>query len=77
VKINLFLSIKAMEKILAKFNMSNAKAVTIPADPHTILHPYEEEETLNNYVPFREAVGSLMFIATISRPDIAYIYLTN
>jgi len=62
-----------IEKILAKYNMSNAKAATIPADPHTILHPYEGEETPNNYVPFREAVGSLMFIATISRPDIAYI----
>jgi len=62
-----------IEKILTKFNMNNAKAVTIPVDPHTTLHPYEGEETLNNYVPFREAVGSLMFIATISRPDIAYI----
>jgi len=62
-----------IKNTLTKFNMSNAKAVTIPADPHTILHPHEGEETLNNHIPFREAVGSLMFIATISRPDIAYI----
>lgn len=62
-----------IQKIIGKFNMNDAKAISIPADPHTILCPSEKTETNSLHVPYREAVGSLMFIATVSRPDIAYI----
>jgi len=52
--------------------MSRAKGVSVPADPHTILYPVESEETERQEVSYREAVGSLMFLAVVTRPDIAY-----
>lgn len=61
-----------IKKIIEKFCMSDAKNVSVPIDPHVVLHPAcEDDETVEN-VPFREIVGSLMFLATVSRPDIVY-----
>lgn len=59
-----------VRRILKKFNMSDAKGVNVPADPHVVLGPVEANESVSN-VPYREAVGSLMFLAIVSRPDIA------
>lgn len=61
-----------IKKIIVKFNMSDAKAVSVPANPHTILYPSEKEETFDSYVPFRKTVG-LLFIATIFGPNITYV----
>jgi len=49
----------------------NAKPLSIPADPHVILEPHKESTRTPN-LPFREAVGSLMFVAIVSRPDIMF-----
>lgn len=59
-------------RILEKFNFIKAKSVNVPADPHTTLtnSDFDEREITN--VPYREAVGSLMFLALVMRPDIAY-----
>ncbi|XP_071575148.1 uncharacterized protein [Temnothorax nylanderi] len=59
-------------KIIEKFGMSKAKEVSVPADPHTILYPVESGESERHNVPYREAVGSLMFLAVVTRPDLAY-----
>lgn len=59
-------------KILEKFHMDKAKAVSVPADPNIILQPLEPDKTKLCNVPYREAVGSLMFLSIVSRPDIAY-----
>jgi len=57
-----------IEKLLTKFGMSEAST---PAEPHLSLDPAHGE--IYQYIfPYREAVGSLMFLATVSRPDIAY-----
>ena len=52
--------------------MSKAKPLSVPADPNVLLQPVESSEERLCNVPYREAVGSLMFLATVSRPDIAY-----
>lgn len=59
------------EKILRKFGMFDAKPVSVPADPNAVLYPAEDEDECDS-VPYREAVGSLMFLAVVSRPDIAF-----
>lgn len=59
-----------IEKLLNKFMLNNSKPNSIPADPHTILEKGEGETEKN--IPYREAVGSLMHLATVSRPDISF-----
>lgn len=61
-----------LRRIICKFHMREAKSISIPADPHVILSPVENNEESQINVPYREAVGSLMFLATVSRPDIAF-----
>lgn len=59
-------------KIIEKFGMANAKTLSVPADPHVMLAPYQDGEERSSNVPYREAVGSLVFLAAVSRPDITY-----
>lgn len=58
-------------KIINKFAMVEAKSVSVPADKNIVLYPTDENDK-KIIVPYREAVGSLMFLALVSRPDIAY-----
>lgn len=62
---------KYIEKILEKFQMENCYPKTVPADPHARLSNNAERDPKDSF-PFREAVGSLMFAATCTRPDIAF-----
>lgn len=61
-------------KILAKFGMAECNAVSVPMEPHSIVtsldHPQDFKVAGN--VPYRELVGSLMYLATNSRPGIAF-----
>jgi len=59
-------------QVIERFGMSKAKSVSVPADPHVTLDSVEEDELDISNIPYREAVGSLMFLAVISRPDIAF-----
>lgn len=63
------------KKIIDRFKVNTAKAVSTPSDPHSILIPVDPEnvkECKESIVPYREAVGSLLFLAIVSRPDIAH-----
>ena len=68
-------------KILNKYNMSDAHAISVPADPHVKLckdmHPRQDEglEDMNNF-PYRAAIGHLMYLMTCTRPDLAYAVST-
>lgn len=59
------------QRLIEKFNMSNAKPVCIPADPNANLSSSDTNDT-SIIVPFREAVGSLTFLAQATRPDISF-----
>lgn len=50
--------------------MENASPITTPADINTYLTKSNEESHVP--FPYRQAVGSLMFAAIVSRPDISY-----
>lgn len=62
-------------RILAKFRMEECNPLSIPADPHHSMsaddHPAGSSTTKMKF-PYREAVGSLMYLATATRPDIAF-----
>ena len=63
--------------ILERFGMSECKPVTTPIEPNTPLtlemSPKTSEEAKEmKKIPYLVAVGSLMYLATTTRPDIAY-----
>lgn len=61
---------KYIEQMLIKFNMNNAHSNSVPADPHVKLH--KEDGEAEKDIPYREAVGSLIHLAIVSRPDIMF-----
>lgn len=66
-----------IKDVLERFNMTNCKSVTTPADVSQKLTsemcPKDESErkSMEN-VPYQEAVGSLLYAAQVSRPDIQF-----
>lgn len=66
-----------INRILHKFNMKECKPVDTPALPGTALSvkdcPQSDQEKQEiSEIPYREIVGSLKFLAVISRPDIMH-----
>ena len=64
-------------KLLEKFEMIECHPNLVPADPNSRLEnfaiPKTEEEILKmKNVPYRQAVGGLLYVMVMSRPDIAY-----
>lgn len=62
---------KYIDSILHRFAMCDAQIVGIPADPYVTLERSLSDDELHN-IPYREAVGSLLFVSLVSRPDITY-----
>jgi len=63
--------------MLERFNMTDSAPVTTPMDPGlkltSAMSPQTVEETASmKLVPYMNAVGTLMYLATSTRPDIAY-----
>lgn len=66
-----------VQRILKKFNMDDCKPVHTPLETGLKLSkemsPTSEEEREEMiHIPYRQAIGSLLFLAMISRPDICY-----
>lgn len=58
-------------KVLAKFKMEECNAVSTPMDTNQAVSKFENSEVNEEY-PYREAVGSLMYLCVATRPDIQY-----
>jgi Reverse transcriptase (RNA-dependent DNA polymerase)/Integrase core domain/GAG-pre-integrase domain/Zinc knuckle len=66
-----------IQSIIERYGLTDAKPVSMPLDPHALLSKEQcpsttEECGAMRDVPYREAVGSLMYAALATRPDIAY-----
>ena len=60
------------ESVLQKYGMSEAKSVKTPVSINSKLLEASEECELVDQVLYQSAVGSLLYLATRSRPDIAF-----
>lgn len=58
------------EKVLSKFNMQNCNPVSTPSDTNQPIGNFDESNA-SSY-PYRELIGSLMYLAVGTRPDIAH-----
>ena len=57
-----------IKSILERFNMENSSTLSMPLDPSLILSTADSPKTAEEiarmvHVPFREAVGSLLYLA--------------
>ena len=60
-----------IKKILERFGMENSKPCKMPMDPNIRLTKTPEDES-HNFPEYGAAIGSLMYAAIGTRPDIAY-----
>lgn len=60
------------KRILERFNMEEANVLHIPTDPPLSLDPNLSESLEAGEVPYRESVGSLLYLSQITRPDITF-----
>ena len=66
-----------IDVIITKFNFNNLKPSSIPIDPSAPLSKSQSPSKIENIakmknIPYREAVGSLMYAAMGTRPDIVF-----
>lgn len=59
-----------VRRIIDKFDMTDANPISTPADTGIVLTKSNGAD--EPIFPYRQAVGSLMYAATVSRPDISY-----
>ena len=65
-----------LNNVLKRFNIPNeTKPVSHPMEPNSKLKPLPKSrkstENLDN-VPYQQAIGSLMYLAVCTRPDISF-----
>lgn len=65
---------KYIVELLEKYNMHECKSVKSPSDPNVKLSVQTINETsdVTGEVPYQEVVGSLLYLAQGTRPDIAF-----
>jgi hypothetical protein len=66
-----------IERIIERFNLQDANPLSTPLDPHHRLSLAQSPSTARHFedmrnVPYREAIGSLMYAAQGTRPDISF-----
>ena len=62
----------SIEKLAAKYGVTESKPVNLPMSPHVPLVPAGEGDQLIDYREYLSCVGGLLHISQVSRPDIAY-----
>ena len=58
--------------LLNRFNFENANPVSTPVDVSTVLEPRSDEDISFDTELYQSAVGSLLYLCTKTRPDIAF-----
>ncbi|SGZ31712.1 BQ5605_C045g12237 [Microbotryum silenes-dioicae] len=62
-----------LRDLLDKFRLGNAKPASIPMQPGVVLDFQDLSATLQDRTRYLQAIGSLMYAAVGTRPDLAYV----
>lgn len=65
-----------LDTVITRFGMDTCNPVSTPLDASSILTPSESDEDLLTDIPYQAVVGSLMYAAIGTRPDIAFAVQT-
>ena len=60
------------DQVLKRFGMENSKAVATPMVKSSTRHNSPDNEPLPTEVPYRQAIGSLIYLVSCTRPDLAF-----
>src|ERR1700722_6728845 len=66
-----------VDSILKRFSFDQIRPLAMPMDPHVNLTTAQSPQTQTEFaamrdIPYREAVGSLMYVSLGTCPDITY-----
>ena len=61
-----------IDQIVEKFHMTTCSPKLVPADPNVHLSKPAEDSEKEITFPYREAVGALLYLALVTRPDISF-----
>ena len=61
-----------VKTVIDRFGMTNCNPVSTPLDANVVLAPAESNSDLVSDVPYQALIGSLMYAAVGTRPDIAF-----
>lgn len=61
-----------IDKILARFSMQNCNPVGTPVDHNQRFHRITEKEPQADTTQYQQILGSIMYLVTGTRPDLAY-----
>lgn len=64
-----------IEQILRKVNMTDCKSVSTPMESNICFDEIKNEPDEN--LPYQKLIGSLMYLAILTRPDTAYKLLKS
>lgn len=62
------------EEILKRFKFTDVNSVSTPIEPGMVINPESlvNDKSLDENNQYREMIGSLLYLSTISRPDISF-----
>ena len=59
-------------EVLKRFRMEDTRTVSTPMDKSTLAQLEVEDDQVSEGVPYRQAIGSLIYLVSCTRPDLAF-----
>ena len=64
-----------IDQVLRMFNMIDCRSLSTPREAQDNSAHKDDEQVIDNKISFRSAVGCLLYLSVVSRPDISFSVL--